>query len=158
MVFGNVFVSIAPLSRLMFVAHLESWLFSNREKSTESRVLTILLEDNELDTINLHVIQGTFVVSLWQSDKFSIGGIVTGEVNEDAEYTNPQIFHDIKNSPPDSWWLFFDDDTSHSSEIESQWCLVNYEKQKAYIGPTPTTSYFWRDKWEISEWKRFEEV
>jgi len=70
------------------------------------------------------------------------------------------VLCDIRDSEPDTWWLFPPEDYYHTrvdgdeedsglAEYENHWFLVNYKLRKLYMGPNGTEAYYWDNVWDI---------
>jgi hypothetical protein len=68
------------------------------------------------------------------------------------------VLCDIRDSEPDTWWLFppedyyyttVDDEHCGLAEYQNHWFLVNYKLRKLYMGPNGTEAYHWDRVWDI---------
>jgi hypothetical protein len=68
------------------------------------------------------------------------------------------VLCDIRESEPDTWWLFppedyfyttIDDEDCGLAEYQNHWFLVNYKLRTLYMGPNGTEAYYWDNVWDI---------
>ena len=148
-------------SRLILVPLLEPWLLRHAqnvdegEGGEEQTVERIGVEGDREDCTFMFLRRGSYKVFDYI---YSIAEVTQG--NEESEGDFPpcgqdlSLLGDIRDSLPDTWWLFPADDYGIAID-ENQWTLVNYQQKKIYSGPTASSGYTWIDGvWDPRNWKK----
>lgn len=150
---GQVMQWIPILSRFMLIPHLKHWLWPRRVPFHHANsIFALRIDQDEDDPVKLCLVGGRFKVCKSGIRVHSIISPVSGIINGNAKEMDPILFNDIKDSLPNSWWLFHHghDDPD---EPEEEWSLVNYEKRKMYSRTFDeyACSHSWRDVWDVAD-------
>jgi hypothetical protein len=158
----DVLVWITPISRMMLIPHLEPWLLCHARptESPASLIIRVGVGGDIDNCLWMQLREGSLRVEGSILSIVSIAGVATLDdpIDEDDEFPpcdqNLPALLDIKNSPPDTWWFFPPEDLGVAVD-EMQWSLVNYRRQKIYSGPDGSWGRYWKDIWNVTNWRTF---
>jgi len=144
------------------------------------RVLTLGVGGNLDHCQHMRLEEGQFFTDDDKLDVVSIAGVLNKpakRISDERELDENELQHefeqqrfdrscdpylpvlcDIRESEPDTWWLFppedyfyttIDDEDCGLAEYQNHWFLVNYKLRTLYMGPNGTEAYYWDNVWDI---------
>jgi hypothetical protein len=159
----NILLLSSPDSRRMLIPHLQPWLLSKAIPYLRSTLKVIDIRFSGTRTTEIEwerfvgLYAGNWVVLAGDFEYHSVGGILApADLHEDELFP---ALKDIRDSPPDSWWLFPDPrgwyQLTLDGDYQARWNLVSYEQRKIYSAPHAMFCHIWDadNIWEVDKWR-----
>jgi hypothetical protein len=152
-------MTIPQLSRLILIPHLQPWLlYKTGQEEEEDSFISGGGDGGEGEDDALDVVSIAGVANKPATRRCDYGGLDEKEFHEYMlvqQKFDPTCNHelpvlcDIRESEPDTWWLFPPEDCYTTTVDNEHWFLVNYKLRKLYMGPNGTEAYYWDNVWDI---------